>query len=140
MKRIIVGDKQRVADWVSKKIGCNKWQVDFEAIGLEQNGQLVGGVVFDNYVEKTRCSTHVAGEGKCWLNREFLKVVFDYIFRQLGCKVIVASIKSHNMAALHFSKRIGFDEAGRVENGAPNGDLVVLQLPVAKCRWLEKKS
>jgi RimJ/RimL family protein N-acetyltransferase len=139
VKRVLVGDRQRVADWVSEKIGCNKWQVDFEALGLEQDGKLVGGVVVDGYVAKTRCTLHVAGEGKRWLNREFIRAVFDYVFRQLECKVVIGPVSTANVDALRFDTHLGFSIAGCVKDGAPDGDLMLLQLPRTKCRWLEKK-
>jgi RimJ/RimL family protein N-acetyltransferase len=139
MKRIIVGQKKRVADWVSNGIGCNKWSVDYEALGLEMDGKLVGGVVVDGYVEDARCAMHVAGEGKRWLNREFIWVVFNYVFGQLKCKVALAPVASTNAASLKFAKSLGFVEACRIENGALNSDLVILKMPKAQCRWLEKK-
>jgi hypothetical protein len=139
MKQIVVGQKQRVADWVSKGIGCNKWSVDYEALGLESGGMLVGGVVIDGYVEDARCAMHVAGMGKQWLSRDFLWVVFNYVFGQLKCKVALAPVASNNTACLEFAKNLGFVEACRIEHGALNSDLVILKMPKAQCRWLEKK-
>ena len=137
MKHIVTRDKQRVADWVSDKIGCGKWHSEFEAIGLEQDGALVAGMVVDGYVENTRCSMHVAGEGRRWLNREFIKVCFGYVFKQLNCKVVLGPVSSANADALRFDKHLGFTEAGRVSDGSPDGDLVLLQMTKADCRWLE---
>jgi RimJ/RimL family protein N-acetyltransferase len=140
VKRVVVGDKQRVADWVSEKIGCSKWHSDFEALGLEMDGVLVAGVVVDGYVENARCSMHVAGEGRRWLNREFIRVCFDYVFRQLRCKVVLGPVSSANEAALRFDKHLGFTEVGRVPEGSADGDLVILKMTKADCRWLEKKT
>jgi len=137
VKRVVVGDKQRVADWVAEKIGCSKWHSDFEALGLEQDGQLVGGCVIDSYVKDARCAMHVAGEGRKWLNREFIRACFGYVFTQLNCKVALGPVPSTNEAAIRFDKHLGFTEACRIEDGCPDGDLVLMQMAKAKCRWLE---
>ena len=140
MKTIVTGDKQRVADWVADRIGCTKWSHDFEALGIEVDGALIAGVVVDGYVVDTRCSLHVAGEGRRWLNREFIRTVFDYVFRQLNCKVVVGPVSSANEDALRFDRHLGFSEVGRIVDGAPNGDLVLLKMAKADCRWLEKQT
>src|SRR3546814_3611823 len=63
-KVIVVGQKERVAAWVSSRLRRNCDWVNYEAIGLEQDGELVAGVIFDGYVAGARCCMHVAGEGK----------------------------------------------------------------------------
>lgn len=139
MKRIVATDKQRIADWVSEKIGCPKWYgEDFNALGLEADGELVWGIVTDGYVKDVRCTMHVGGTNQR-LNREFVRACFDYVFRQLRCKVVIGPVSSANTDALRFDKHLGFKEVGRVTEGAPDGDLVLLQMTKADCRWLETK-
>src|SRR3546814_2405462 len=100
-KVIVVGQKERVAAWVSSRLRRNCDWVNYEAIGLEQDGELVAGVIFDGYVAGARCCMHVAGEGKRWLNREFLWLCFHYAFDQMGCKVVVGDRKSTRLNSSH---------------------------------------
>jgi hypothetical protein len=80
----VIFDKARVNEWVASRIGRKApWPGDeFQAFGVERDGQIVGGVVIDGIVIGARCSIHCAGDGKRWLTREFLTVVFDYAFRK----------------------------------------------------------
>lgn len=140
MKNLVLGQKQRVADWVASRIvGASPWTGSFEAIGLEKNGELVAGVLVDGYVKDTRCSLHCAGDGKYWLTRGFLAAVFAYAFEQLNCKVIVNLVSSSNIASLKFTAHIGFVEKCRIRNGYPDGDMVVFELQRDNCRWIRRK-
>ena len=135
-KRTIVGQKERVAAWVASRLGeGTAWGV-YEAIGLEQDGELIAGVVFDGCVPQARCNMHVAGDGKRWLNREFLWFCFYYAFEQLGCNVVVGLVDADNEDALRFDKHLGFEETCRIEGGAGDCDLIVLTMQRRTCRWL----
>jgi RimJ/RimL family protein N-acetyltransferase len=138
MKRIVVGEKERISRWVAEKMHRKDWcGDDYEAIGLEKDGVLVGGVVVDGYVKGARCSIHCSGDGRHWLNREFLGVVFRYVFEQLKCNVVVNPVSSANADSLRFTEHIGFTEVCRIEGGYPDGDLVIFKMPKAQCRWLK---
>lgn len=137
MKRIVLNERERVSAWVADKMNCPHWYGDdYAAIGLEKDGVLVGGAVIDSVVANTRCAVHCSGEGKHWLNREFLWAVFAYAFYQLKVRIIVNPVSSANTASLRFTKHIGFTEVCRIEDGCPDGDLVLFKMPRADCRWL----
>ena len=135
MKRIITNQNARVGDWVASQMGRSSSWGTFQAIGLEQNGDLVGGVVIDGYRKDTRCSIHCAGVGKKWLNREFLFVVFDYVFRQLNCKAVVNPVDSSNHDSARFTKHLGFVESVYI----PEAEMLIFTMPRDKCRWLKRK-
>lgn len=135
MNRIIANDSARVAAWVAERIGCTPYR-SAVAIGIERNGDLVGGVVIDGYVKDVRCAIHCAGDGRRWLTREFLFIVFDYVFRQLECLVAVSPVAEDNARCIRFISGIGFEECGRIPQGAGNCDLIIFAMPRRKCRWL----
>lgn len=139
MKTVIANQKERVGDWVAERIGCSKDWGAFEAIGLEQDGDLIAGVVVDGYTKNARCSIHCAGDGKRWLNREFLSVVFRYVFEQAACRVVVNTVNSENEASMKFTEHLGFEEKLRVEGGSPDGALVIFVMRREDCRWLGLK-
>lgn len=137
---IICGQKERVGLWVADRIGnLTPWHC-FEAIGIEKDGNIVGGVVIDNYITEARCSIHCAGDGKNWLTREFLRVVFDYVFRQLKCNAVLNIIDGNNYASLKFTGHLGFKEIYRVKGGSQNGeDAVLMEMQKTDCRWIKHK-
>lgn len=134
MKQIVANDKARVGDWVALQMKRGPWLGAHAAIGLEQDGQIIAGVVIDSYKQDTRCSIHCAGTGKNWLNREFLFVVFDYVFRQLNCQAVVNPVDAGNGASIRFTEHLGF-----VGYPIPEAELIIFTLPRARCRWLDLK-
>ena len=139
MKRIIHDNKQRVGHWVAQAVGRDSDWGSFESIGLEEDGILIAGMVVESYVKNARCCVHLAGTGKRWLNREYLKFCCKYMFDQLNCKVVVGLVDADNEAALSFDKHFGFKELTRIPDGAGDCDLVVLTLTREDCRWLKLK-
>ncbi len=139
MKRIIVNQKEQVGKWVAERVNRTAPWGAFEAIGLEQDGRLIAGVVFDSYTRNARCSMHCAGEGRRWLNKEFLFACFDYAFRQLGCRVVINPVNSDNADSMRFTEHIGFKEVCRIPEGAGDCDLVIFAMPRRTCRWLHMK-
>lgn len=137
MKRIILHQKERVGAWVAERTGrtCD-WGV-YEAIGIEEDGQIIGGFVIDNYVHQARASIHAAGDHGKWVTRELLFVLFDYVFRQLGCKVIINPVDVRNEPSMVNTERLGFTEICRIPEGAGGADLAIFVMYRKDCRWLE---
>ena len=135
MRRIITGQDQRVGPWVSKRIG-GTYNGEGRTIGLEEDGELIAGVMVDAWNGASACM-HVAGDGN-WLNREFLFACFDYVFNQLGLNVVIGVVPGDNDKALRFDKHLGFREVARIPEGHPRGDLVILTMRKEECRFLGK--
>jgi RimJ/RimL family protein N-acetyltransferase len=131
---IVIGQKERVADFIEQRTGGKYY--DYEAIGIEKSGVLVGGVLIYDYVENTRCAMSCAGDGGRWITREFLPIVFDYVFRQLQCKVVIITIESSNYKSLKLMNHIGFKELCRIKNAGTDCDLIVLEMQKTDCKYL----
>lgn len=99
-------------------------------------GELLGGVIYDGWTGSC-IFMHQASFHKSWLSREYLWVVFDYPFNQLGCLKVCGTIPSGNQTLLEFNKRIGFIQEAKIEGGYPDGDLLVLSMKRDQCRWLD---
>lgn len=137
MARKVIFDKQRVSEWVAPLVRRRSvWTSGYQGFGVEQNGELIGGVIVDSILEGARCSVHCAGKGRRWLTRELLFVVFDYVFRQLGCKVAINTVDADNEDSLRFTRHIGYTELARIPGGAGDCDLVLLIMRRDDCRWL----
>ena len=130
----IVTDRDRVGAWINKRVALDFHYHD-QTIGLERDGELVAGVLYQDY-NGANVFMHVASEGAHWLNREFLWFAFYYPFVQMKVKRVTATVKSGNAASLRFVRHLGFTDEFTMVDGAPDGDLEILKMTKANCRWL----
>lgn len=124
-----------LARWLCEKIGYmpTPW---LRCIGnVTPEGKILGVVGFDAW-NGASCEMHVAGEGN-WLSRDLIKATFDYVFNVAHLNVVLGRVPASNKKALRFDKHVGFTEAVRIKGGAPDGDLVILELRRENCRYLE---
>jgi RimJ/RimL family protein N-acetyltransferase len=136
--RVIYDEKERVGDFVSSMVGGANWGAH-TAIGLERDGELIAGVVYDTYTGPS-IAMHVAAiPGRRWMVREFLCAVFRYPFLQLGCDRITGPVASFNADALKFDLHLGFEYEATLAKAVPGGDLILLVMWRDKCRWLDVK-
>lgn len=77
----------------------------FTAMGIEIDGEIVSGVVFNGFV---RTDINVTVAGKVW-PRAFLKAVGQYVFDRLGCIRITAITQQPQV--VEFGLRLG----GKIE-------------------------
>lgn len=112
---------------------------DLVCIGnVNADGQLLGVVGYNHIVPGGSCQMHVAGVRPNWIDREFLRVAFDYPFNRLGVSVIIGPVSSANHQAMRFDQHLGFAELTRVPDGyGPGEDIVILTMRRDQCRYLE---
>lgn len=82
----------------------------YACIGIEKNGEVVGGVVFNCY-EGNDIHATVAGKG--W-TPEFLRTVGRYAFDTLGCERITA--KTEQASVVRIAERLGGQIEGELRN------------------------
>lgn len=139
MRKIITDDKLRVNDWIWQRVGRETPfhpPSKYQAVGVEKDGELIGGVVFSDFATGARCTMYCAGVGKKWLSKELLSKCFNYAFNTAKLKVIVNIVKAGNIESVEFTKHVGFTEACRIKDAAGDDDLVVLVLHRDNCRWI----
>lgn len=134
MKTIIDNDAARVGAWCAQRAGFIVHPTD-AAIGLERDGKLIAGVVYQDY-NGVNIAMHVAAEGKNWLCREYLWFCFYYPFVQLGVKRVTGMTAGNNEIALRFQLNLGFEREFTMKDAHPDGDLVILKMTRDKCKWL----
>lgn len=135
-KRIIADDSERVGAFVSKMMG----DVEFacpRAIGLEEDGELIAGVVYDNYNGASICMHVAAIPGRRWMTREYLWFTFYYPFVQLGVKRITGLVPESNMTARKFDEHLGFELEAILRYAHPDGDMLVYRMFKEQCRFLD---
>lgn len=138
MKRVICDDPARVARFVSEQMGIEDDFSSYKAIGLEGDGELVAGVVYDNYTGATIFMHIAALPGKRWMTRNFLWFMFYYPFVQLGVKALRGMVPESNAESVSFAKGLkGAYLEARLKDAHPKGDMLIYCLPKEDCRYLE---
>lgn len=135
MKTIITGQNERVGRWVCERTGGTYSGADSVAIGLEEQGELIAGVLYDHWNGKS-IAMHVAGVESRWMTREFLWYCFHYAFNELRAAKVLGLVSSSNAEALSFDERLGFQTAAVIEDACKDGDLVILTMTRDQCKWL----
>lgn len=136
MRRLVLDQQERVAEFVRVLIPhVESWGDWYAAIGLESDGDLVSGVVYNLY-SGSNIAMHVAGVGPHWLSRSYLRAAFRYPFVQLGCRRVTGLVPASNAAARRFDEHIGFQREGLMRHALPDDDIIVYGLLREDCRWL----
>ena len=93
-------------------------------------------VVLDLWTE-TSVQAHVALDTPiAW--RKLGPALWQWVFRQCGKLVLLATIPADNERSLGLVRSLGFMETHRVREGWSIGvDLVLHEMRVHNCRWLE---
>lgn len=134
MKQIVIG--QSVVEWVAKRTGEYGNYGAAVGFGIEENGQLIAGVVFNEY-NGANMNMHVASDGsKQWMTRKLLWMVFDYAFNQAKVKRLTGLVGEGNVEAQLFDEHIGFRLETTLTDAHPTGDMLVYVMRREDCRWL----
>ena len=137
MRRVILNERDRCAEWARQRIAhVPSWGEWCEAIGLEDDGKLLAVVVYNLY-SGADIAMHIAAvPGRRWMTREFLRVAFRYPFVQLKCRRVSGFVPASNTDALRFDLHLGFVREGLMREALENGeDVIVLGMLERECRW-----
>lgn len=139
MKSVITGHDEVFGPWLMDK--CNGAWVPGRGSTIGLWDEVKGPVAATFYEGCNGASIlmHVAGEGKDWLNREFLWFSFYYPFEQLKLKKIICSVDSTNVDCVKFVEHIGFDLEATLKDASPKGDLRIYTMIRENCKWLSLK-
>ena len=118
--------------WAASILGD---QIDGICIGNELSGKLKAVVVYCGFSGKS-CVIHIASEGQHWMTKGFLRMAFEYPFKNLGLKVILATICANNEKSLRLSRHLGFQEVATIADAHNDGDLVILKMRSEDCKWI----
>lgn len=133
----IIANAARVYSYVRERVRVPLIS-NIKGIGLEQDGELIAGVLYEGFTGPN-VWMHVAAEpGSHWLTRDFLRTVFHYPFVQLGCQRVSGAVDESNWAARRFDEHLGFTEEARLKGVAPDGGNVLLYVMWKKdCRYVD---
>lgn len=136
--RLILDDPDRIGAFVAERIGRVRPWWGHSAIGLEVNGELVAGAVFENYFPGKSLEGHVAALPGCrWAHPVFVQACFEYAFVQLGVKHLYGHVSTHNLASQRMVEHLGFKRKCVLEGAIEDGDLIIYVMQPEDCRYLE---
>lgn len=136
---LILGHDVLVADWVRQRAphaesGFEK----FVAIGVEDEGSLIAGVVYDQYYPGVSIHVSIASTTPKWCNRRILKGLFTYPFGQMKVKRLTAYTGSSMASVRGFLERLGFRQEGILRQGFADDDAVIYGMLKHECPWIER--
>ena len=106
------------------------------AIGLERDGELVAGVVYES-LSPFNVWMHVAAQPGINATRSFLYASFAYPFIQCGVQAVRGFVSASNAAARRFNEHLGFVQEAVLANAASDGsDAIIYVMPKARCRYV----
>jgi RimJ/RimL family protein N-acetyltransferase len=126
---------EHIARWVAERTGGMYFAGSGQGVGWLRNGELVAGVLFDNFTGQS-VQMHVAADGKHWLSREFLRFCFRYPFEQMKVNKVIGLVDSTNEAALRFDQHLGFTQEAVIKDAGRKGDTIILTMTRDQCRFL----
>lgn len=131
---MIVFDASRIGPWVCERTGGKFEPTTSTAIGMEEDGKLTAGVLYDMHNGRSICM-HVAVEKP--VSRRFTWMCFDYPFNQLKVEKVMGLVDSTNEKALLFDKKLGFTQEACIAGAGKHGDLLILTMTRPQCRWIK---
>lgn len=120
-----------VGHWVMGRIGGFFDPVCMSAIGWETEGKLTAGASYRDW-NGVSIEGQIAADKP--LTRGFILAIFDYPFRQLGARKIIATTSADHIRSNRLLQRLGFVEEARLRDAAPGGDLLIYSMRRQDCR------
>ena len=106
------------------------------AIGLDRDGELVAGTVYENWNGKS-VVCHIAWQR---VTPAYMAAVYDYAYNVANVDKIIGPISSNHTRALALVSKMGFSEEARIKDAAhDSGDIVLMTQTPDKCRFLEPR-
>lgn len=140
MIRYIFDDKERVGQWVAEQVDQDTHWGSFYAMGVEKDGELVAGVVMNEYNgHNAACHIAITKTGKHVFR--LFEFFADYAFNHCGLKRLTGMVPTSKPDVIAFDKHIGFQEEFVMKQAAKDGsDLCILVIwPDENNRWLRKR-
>lgn len=111
MTDVVFGCDKQVGEWVAAQLGQSGFAGYFmSAIGVFDNGRIIGGTAFHNYYPKEGViEMSSACVDSRWLNRRMIRAIFTYAFDLLECQLVVMRVSSNNSRMLNIARRFGFN-------------------------------
>lgn len=132
----LVSDPARVWDFCQRLGAGAPITAGMKGLGLERDGELIAGALFENYTVQNICM-HVAATSPVALRPHWVRRVLAYPFQELGCRRVTAVVASPNTRARRLVQGLGFRLEAVLKEAAPEGDFLVYVLWRKDCRYVD---
>lgn len=139
MSKILLGFDGFVGRWVADKLNTVVHPGDTTVGLLGADGELVAGVLYQDFNGANIIAHIAAKSGRHWMTRDYLRIIFDYPFRQLGVRRLTAPVAAKNTQSRQFVEKLGFVVEATLKDALPDDDLVMYCMRREDCRWLSLK-
>jgi RimJ/RimL family protein N-acetyltransferase len=110
-RALLFGEEDAVRRFVDRVNGrITNWGPS-QAIGVTLDGELVCGVVYNNY-RRFDLDMHVSAISPRWASRRIVGTLLAYPFVGLGCVRVTATIAATNDRARKLLRQLGFHSEG----------------------------
>lgn len=136
---LIYGADREIREWISEHLFGEKDGFDEKStcIGVVNGGQLICGILYNNYIPDVNIEMSIASVDKRWATRHNLRAFFKYPFIDLGVKRVSTLCSASKGDIVRFNERIGFKQEGFHRQAWPmGGDAVSFGMLKNECRWL----
>ena len=136
----VFGQDQFIANWVQQRLReIHNGFGAYSAIGIEDNGQLIAGVVYHDY-RRFSIQISMASETPSWCSRRTLAVLLGYPFYQCKVERITACTAKKNKRLRSLIERLGFRLEGTLRKGFDgHSDLLIYGLLKHEAsRWINR--
>lgn len=135
----IVSDPPRVWEFV-RQYAKVQYVHGMKALGLEKDGELVAGVLYEGFTGNNVWMHVGAIPGRAWLIRRYLRYTFQYPFDELGVRRITGYVEASNEEARRFNEHLGFRPEAVLKGAASDGGDVILYVMWREdCRYVDPK-
>lgn len=129
-------DPRRVYEFV-RQFTPLAWTDNLKGIGLEKDGAMVAGVLYEGW-NGHNVWMHVGATPGCrWMTKAYLHECFHYPFVTAGCTYVRGYVEASNTAARRFDEHIGFKPEAVLKGAASDGgDVILYVMHRDECRFL----
>lgn len=129
---------QDIEKFVKDRIGIDGYHFgNHTDIGLEEDGELIAGVVYSEFNGRNIFASIAAIPGRRWMTRKFLGVMFRYPFMQCKVDRVTLWIESSNMDSQRFAEHLGFEKEATLKGAARDGeDILIYVMFKEDCRFM----
>ena len=132
----VYGKDAEITNWVESQLRGTVSLRSGVAIGLQKDGELIAGCVYDNFRTHDIEMTFAASTPK-WATPSNIGVFFVYPFVQLKLARVTAIAAKANKRARKMLERLGFQLEGVARRGMDGKkDACIYGMLASECKWL----
>lgn len=108
------------------------------AFSSHDGDRILGGFALVGYLGDSM-TIHMGSDDPRWCSRELLWLAFDYAFNQVGCRKLLAPVRSDDHKVIALNLRAGWQIEAVIRDVFPGAHMFVLGMTRGTCPWLKHR-